>query len=92
MTTTKYYDLSLTRLLNEIPDKRQRVSYEEAMEMRRVLTIGMLEASRFLRKCSSVSEAIDLYHKIKRRLVEMEEKIMKQAIDSYSEDLLDVFL
>lgn len=72
------YVSPLTRLLNEIPDKRKMVSHEEAMEMRRVLAIGLLEASRFLRKCSSVSEAIDLYHKIKRRLVEMEEEEMKK--------------
>lgn len=72
------YVSPLTRLLNEIPDKRNRVPLEEAMEMRRALAIGLLEASRFLRKCSSVSEAIDLYHKIKRRLVEMEEEEMKK--------------
>lgn len=72
------YVSHLTRLLNEIPDKRKRVSLEESMEMRRALAIGLLEASRFLRKCSSVSEAIDLYHKIKRRLVEMEEEEMKK--------------
>lgn len=72
------YVSPLTRLLNEIPDKRKRVPLEEAMEMRRALAIGLLEASRFLRKCSSVSEAIDLYHKIKRRLVEMEEEETKK--------------
>ncbi len=74
------YVSPLTRLLNEIPDKRKMVSHEEAMEMRRALAIGLLEASRFLRKCSSVSEAIDLYHKIKRRLGEMEEEEMKKLL------------
>jgi len=74
------YVSPLTRLLNEIPDKRKRVPLEESMEMRRELAIGLLEASRFLRKCSSVSEAIDLYHKIKRRLVEMEEEEMKKLL------------
>lgn len=70
------YVSPLERLLNELPDKQKKVSLEQAMEMRKALYIGLHEASLFLKKCSSVYEAIDLYHKTKRRLVEEEEKEM----------------
>lgn len=72
------YVSPLQRLLDELPDKQKKVSLEQAMEMRKALYIGMHEASLFLKKCSSVAEAIDLYHKINRRLVEMEEEEMKK--------------
>lgn len=76
MTKVKIgYVSPLQRLLNELPDKQKKVSLEQAMEMRKALYIGLHEASLFLKKCSSVDEAIDLYHKTKRRLVEEEEEI-----------------
>lgn len=74
------YVSPLERLLNELPDKQKEVSLEQAMEMRKALYIGMHEASLFLKKCSSVVEAIDLYHKVNRRLVEMEEEEMKKLL------------
>lgn len=79
MTKVKIgYVSPLERLLNELPDKQKKVSLEQTMEMRKALYIGMHEASLFLKKCSTVDEAIDLYHKINRRLVEMEEEEMKK--------------
>lgn len=79
MTKVKIgYVSPLERLLDELPDKQKKVSLKQAMEMRRALYIGMHEASLFLKKCSTVDEATDLYHKINRRLVEMEEEEMKK--------------
>ena len=74
------YVSPLQRLLDELPDKQEKVSLEQAMEMRKALYIGMHEATLFLKKCSSIDEAFDLYHKINRRLVEMEEEEMKKLL------------
>ena len=61
-------------LLDELPDKQERISLSQAVEMRKELymrekkVIGLHDASVYLKKSSSVDEAIKLYHNIMDRL------------------------
>lgn len=68
------YVSPLKRMLDEIPDRQELVDFEQVKEMRMALGIGVMDSISFLKKCASVTEAIDLYHKTRMRLIEEEAK------------------
>jgi len=58
----------ITEMLNNLPRKREHITMEEVLEMRKRIGQGCSLCKRFLDKANNVDEAVELYHNIMKKL------------------------